>query len=224
MKETKKLKGFSHYILTRFNNGIYDREDSAQWMRDRMKLFADTKKSILSQKGDFKWVISFDEKTPEAVIEEVCTDDRMISTTKDIRNCFEDIKVNTEFVITSRMDNDDQYLKGAILAIQKEFQPQVYVIDIDYYQYDTVNGQKYTSGNKLKKEKLRELPNSPFLSLVEPSDEIHTCYCRPHNKLIDGYPNNKAIRTIPAKKIRKPFALMVIHDENMMNKITGYKI
>jgi hypothetical protein len=224
MKDKKKSTGFSHFILTRFNNGIYDREDSEKWMSERIKLFEATKKSVLSQKVAFKWILSFDSQTPDKVISEIITDDRMIPTTMDVRDYFKQAEIDTEFVITSRMDNDDLYLPGALKAIQLAFQPQVYVIDIDYKQYDMVSGDYYTSGNQLKGERFRERPTSPFLSLVEPATDIRTCYCRPHNKLTYGYPDKDGGSKIPAKKIRKQLAVMVIHSENMANKITGYKL
>ena len=122
------------------------------------------------------------------------------------------------------MDNDDLYSKGALKAIQEAFQPQPYVIDIDYTQYDAVNDKSYTSGNKLKHEKYRVLNNGPFLSLCEPSRNIQTCYCRPHTYLSDGYPIDGNRKRIASTKIRKPLATMVVHSKNMMNKITGYKI
>jgi hypothetical protein len=209
--------------LTRFNFGVYDRKDAEKWMKDRIKLFERTKESVLTQTADFKWVLSFDPKTPDEVIEEICIDDRIIPVKVDIRQAFNEIEVTTEFVITSRLDNDDYYEVGAIRKIQDAFQPQLYVIDIDYKQWDSVNGDFYTSGNKRKKEKYRVLPNSPFLSLVEPSVDIYTCYCRPHNKLADGYPVGGG-KKIARTKITEQLAVMVIHNKNMMNKITGYKI
>jgi hypothetical protein len=223
MKEQQKSSEFSHFILTRFNQGVYDRKDSAKWMTDRLKLFEKTKKSVLSQSGKFQWVIAFDDRTPEEVIEKVCSDPRMISTHRDVRDYFEGVKIDTDFVITSRLDNDDIYLPGAVLAIQKAFQPQVYVIDMEYLQHDIIKDEKYTSGNKLKKEKTRIQNNGPFLSLCEPSDYVRTCYCRPHNLLLDGYPSADGKVKIPSTKI-EIYALMVIHSKNMMNKITGYKV
>ena len=69
-------------------------------MDDRLELFKKTKESVLTQDADFKWVLSFDEKTPAEIVEEVCSDERMIYTFKDIRTFFDDYKVETPFVIT----------------------------------------------------------------------------------------------------------------------------
>lgn len=224
MKDKKKSAEYSHFILTRFNNGIYDREDAVEWMRDRMELFKKTKESVLSQQGDFKWVLSFDEGTPESDLKKVFTDDRMILTFKDIREAFEDIEVKTEWVITSRMDNDDVYFPGAVLQIQKFFEPKIKVIDIDYLQLDLKTGDKFTSGNAHKNQRTRNGVTGPFLSLIEPATRIMTCYSRPHNKLLDGYPSTDGLVRIDGMKIKQPQAYMVIHGENMANKITGFKL
>ena len=203
--------------MTRFNNGIYDREDAKDWMQDRIKLFKLTRESVLSQKGDFKWIISFDERTPKNVIDKCITDDRMIVTFKDVRECFSEIEVDTDWVITTRLDNDDIYLDGAVEAIQENFNNYVHVIDIDYFQYETKTNKKFTSN--------RKAANSPFLSLVEPSNYVRTCYCRPHHLLLSGYPSESGEKiSIPAKKINNPFALMVIHSDNMANKIVGEEV
>jgi hypothetical protein len=203
--------------MTRYNNGIYDREDADKWMKDRFNLFKKTRESVLSQEGDFKWVISFDERTPANVINKICTDERIIVTHRDVRDYFEGKRVDSEYIITSRIDNDDVYLPGFVKEVQSHFQPQVYVIDIDYYQHETRSDKYYTSE--------RFGPNSPFLSLVEPTDYIRTCYCRPHSVLLSGYPSiDGTLVKIAAKKINKILAHMVIHSDNMMNKIVGREV
>ena len=221
MKEKKKLPVFKHFILTRFNNGIYDRDDAVEWMEHRMELFKDSRDSVLSQDGEFEWILSIDERTPDRVVDEILTDKRMKAVTYDIRDSFKDYE-GSEFVITSRFDNDDLYLPGAIEAIQAKFQPQLYVIDIDYMQY--YNGEYYTSGNKSKGELKRMLNNGPFLSLVEPAINVKTCYSRPHTHMPFGYPFEDGNRPIANTKIEEPYAVMVIHSENLANKVTGYKI
>lgn len=211
MKEQKKLKGFSHFILTRYNNGIYDREDAEQWMQSRYELFKRTSASVAVQKADFTWVIAFDERTPKAEIKKICNKSYILPFIGDIRNI--DLKEYTseKWVITSRFDNDDEYLPDAIATIQQRFTQELQVIDIDYYQY--YNGHLYTSE--------RRGPNSPFLSLVEPIETAKTCYCRPHSVLLDGYPSPDGHISIKASKIREPLALMVLHSENMANKLVG---
>jgi hypothetical protein len=212
----KKSNVFSHYILTRFNFGLYDRDDADEWMKDRMKLFAATKDSVLSQKGIFEWIISVDERTPEKYLKKIFTDDRMIKTHLDLRQVFLQGEVCTikDWVITTRLDNDDILLEGAIKAIQDHFKPEIRVIDIDYHQYK--DGVRYTSE--------RFTTTSPFLSLIEPSSRVMTALCRPHSKLVTGYPSPTGLKAIRGKKIMGIYALMVLHGNNAANQLVGQKV
>jgi hypothetical protein len=218
----QKSKKFKHVIATRFNNSVYDNAEElltkfnmtvSEWMNERFELFKDTKHSVLSQEGEFQWVISFDHRTPPDYIKECCSDPRMVYTFKDLR---EYKYVSSEpFVITSRIDNDDMYCPGFVKAVQAEFAPQVMVIDIDYYQKA---GNKYYTSE-------RYTANSPFVSLVEPSSRVKSVYCRPHTKLPDGYPmEDGSLKSIPAVKIRRQLAFMNIHGHNLANKIVGKEI
>lgn len=213
----KKSKGFKHVILTRYNNGIYDGKDAVLWMKERYQLFRSTRDSVLSQDADFEWVLSFDERTPDSYVTKCLTDPRMKATTRDVRDYFEGQEIDEPWVITTRIDNDDLYRPGALKAIQSKFQEQIMVIDIDYYQWDLRDNKTYTSE--------RYTCTSPFISLVEPSTRVKTVYCRPHNKLHDGYLiTDTEKRAIPGVKIRERLAYMVIHGNNAANKIVGKEI
>ena len=224
----KNSHEYSHYILTRFNTQdiggkmLYDDPKKAdKWMEERMELFEKTKESVLNQAGLFQWVISIDDRTPDKFIDEIFTDQRMKRVKGDIRQVFfsRQIKPKTTHVITSRLDNDDLYCEGAVKAIQALFRFQVMVIDIKYRQLDLSTGKEYTSN--------REAHNSPFLSLVEPIWYIGTCFCRPHSVLGLEYPTPpsgrlKRIHTTAADD--KHYAYMVIHGNNVANKIVGEEI
>lgn len=215
-KEMKKSDVFSHYILTRFNFGLYDREDADKWMKDRMPLFEKTKESVLSQEGDFKWIISVDMRTPAKYLKKIFTDDRMIKTELDMRQVFlqGEVKAKTEWVITTRFDNDDLLKPGAVKIIQQYFKPYIHVVDIDYYQLK--DGVEYTSE--------RFTSTSPFLSLIEPSSRVMTALCRPHSKLVTGYPFPDGLDVIRGKKIPGIYANMVLHGNNAANKLVGQKV
>ena len=109
------------------------------------------------------------------------------------------------WTITTRFDNDDLYLPGAIQAIQSRFRKKEMIIDLRYEQI--CDGVRYTSD--------RRSPNSPFLSLIE-NGAVKTCYARPHSKMLE------VAKGVFASE--EPLALMVIHDKNLGNKITGRKI
>jgi hypothetical protein len=241
---------FTHYVLTRFNTlqdeqglKLYDKPGAEEWMQKRMVFFEKTKESVLSQSAAFQWVISIDERTPQKYIDAIFTDDRMIMVNCDIRDVFKaDIidgdgpfyeirRPTTPWVITSRIDCDDYYNKDAIYTIQLKFEPKIKVIDLYYEQIVHSTGERFTNGNAMRGERYRMSNNGPFLSLIEPSERVMTCFCRPHSVLGLGYPFPDGNKEIPTCKIMDffngvpyPWAYMVIHDHNVANKITGYKI
>ena len=193
-------RGFKHIILTRYNLGLYDRPGAEEWMEHRYPYFERTRDSILSQEGDFEWWISLDVRTPRKWVNDISTDDRIHLTSlhpKEFRS--------EGWTITTRMDNDDIYLPGAIKAIQSAFVEKEMVLDIRYYQMH--EGNLYTSN--------RNMPNSPFLSLIE-NGANKTCYARPHSKMLEDF-RGKFVSD-------EPLALMVVHDMNMGNRITGDKV
>lgn len=201
-----KSKGFSHFILTRYNTAfdvnlkrLYDKPNADKWMDEREPLFEKTKESVLFQKGDFKWIISIDYRTPEKYLKKIFTDDRMIMIHCDIRDAFKEVEVGG-WVISSRLDNDDCYLPGAVKAIQSAFSEKESIIDIPYYIYD--GKDRWTSE--------RYTPNSPFLSLV--NKDKRNCFARPHNKMSRSF--GKSIFAC-----REPKALMVVHENNQKNHI-----
>jgi hypothetical protein len=195
-----EIHGFKHVILTRFNLGLYDRPGADEWMRHRMLYFRATRDSVLSQDAEFEWWISMDTRTPLRWINNIWTDYRIHLTPshpKEFRGF--------GWTITTRLDNDDILLPGAIKAIQDAFVEEEMIIDIRYQQM--FNGELYTSG--------RDKPNSPFLSLIE-NGVKKTCYARPHSKMIQDYPAKFASDEV--------LAYMVIHDRNLGNRITGKRV
>jgi hypothetical protein len=216
----KKSDVFNHFILTKFNCGIYDREDAEEWMNDRLKVWKKTRESVLKQKGDFQWVIAVDPRTPNEVMDEIEVDDRIrIMFTErgtDIKDYFEMNRsaLTKPWIITSRLDSDDIYLPGTILAIQDAFQQKPGIVDIPYNQF--YKGKRYPSH--------RDNPNSPFLSLIEASKyQVRTCYARPHNKMNQEWPSPRFVDLEPDVDGKaKPMAYMVIHEKNMANKLISH--
>ena len=215
-----KLNVFKHFILTRYNTQqqddgsmLYDDTKKAnKWMEDRIKLFEKTRKSVLDQDAEFEWIISLDRRTPRRFVEEIITDESMRVVHCDIRYTFSEIKVETPWVITTRLDNDDLYVPGTIKAIQDRFVPEEIIIDLRYRQKR--GNTLYTSGPNGSE---RRAPNSPFLSLIEKTDHrIRTAFARPHALMIEEYKGIWASR--------EPLAYQVVHGSNAMNKIVGTKV
>lgn len=221
------MKEFTHYILTRFNTQLmpdgmlYDNPDKArEWMDERMELFKETRKSILSQEGEFTWVISLDKRTPNRYIQDIITDYRMKVVYSDIRDTFKEIKVKTPWVITTRFDCDDMMQPGFIQRVQDHFQPKLMVLDVRFEELDPVKRMVYAGE--------RRWAGSMFISLIEPSDKIHTAFCRPHGQVASEYPISGSWdegwgpkKIIDYHIIDEPLAYMVCHGNNIANKIRG---
>jgi len=130
---------FKHFVLTRYNLGIYDRKQKLrdkkrivpeEWMENRWKLF--TKfcvPSVSNQKcKDFVWIIVFDPKTPVGVLDEaekvvppntiVCTGDNFRKKSIEV---VESLLTDEDRVITSRIDNDDAIHQDFVGNIQEWF-------------------------------------------------------------------------------------------------------
>ena len=197
---------FKHYILTRFNLGLYTNnpyniENPDKWMDKRIKLFEET--ALYSIKNQtvkkFKWIIAFDENTPTRYI-------KMIDYCDCVELCFEqphfylrNQEIAAEWIITSRLDNDDCYEPEFVEDIQSNFRFETEIIDIRYQRADYM----------IAKEHIRNRCNSPFLSLIEKWEPgICTAMGYNHTDMPDYF---------PGRKINKILATQVIHGDNIKN-------
>jgi hypothetical protein len=119
------------------------------------------------------------------------------------------IKIHTEYLITSRIDNDDEYLPTFVKTIQDSFNYCEEVIDVIGIQYDTIRNKFYTSG--------RLFPNSPFISLIEKSVDIKSIYYCPHTNMCKHF----KCRFSNSNEINY---IQNIYNDNIMNKIIGKEI
>ena len=203
---------------------MYDDPDKAnRWMDGRMDLFDACANSVLSQEGDFEWIISLDERTPDRYVNHIIRDSRMKVVHCDVRDALQEEEIDTPWVITSRLDCDDQYLPGAVKYIHSQFEPKLKVIDFVYNELDWGRGKQYFSK--------RHYAGSMFISLIEPASRIVTAFCRPHGQVAGQYPmsghwSTKWNNLTEIAKVRysKPLALMVCHGGNITNEIHGEEI
>lgn len=202
---------FKHYILTRYNLGIYNQSNPyaekvgnpKEWMTHRETLFNRCAKSIQQQtKSDFTWLIALDEQTDKETIEKI------LSRKIDIKIIHEQPHVwlrkqtpEAEWLITSRIDNDDVFHPEFIETIQNNFRNVEEIIDIDYEVIDIKTGIKYPS--------LRTRANSPFLSLAEIwGNNVMTAMGKAHS-IMPEYYNSRKLGIL---------AIQIIHDRNILNK------
>lgn len=208
---------FNHFLLCRYNLGLYSSnpynvKDKDGWMRERLPMFKRLLDSLEAQTNkDFILILSIDALTPVEFQKEIAEllntySFKFLGCTVQPREFIKTLKIEREWMITSRIDNDDEYYPNFIETIQKSFQAKSEVLDVKGVQFD---GKDYYKTN-------RRYPNSPFLSLVEPSTQRKTAHYRSHTSM------NKFA---PARFVsNETLYIQHIHENNVINKISGDKI
>lgn len=207
---------FTHYILTRYNVGLYSDnpyniENPDGWMLLRIFKFLDCLDSVKRQKGEFKWVVFIDKNTPYLYVEP------LLAMSKEYRNLFQVTVIppnmwipnESEWILTTRLDNDDILEPDFVETVQAQFCEREGVIDVEGRQYDTATGKYYTVD--------RRYPNSPFITLVEKGANPKTVFHKTHTDLHKDYKWSAYVKG-------KPLYTQVIHGNNLANKITGKEV
>lgn len=199
------MERFVHYILTHFNYGLYGRSwDKELWMKKRLDIFRRfTLPSLQAQTNqDFKWLIRFDPQTPEVPDFGY---DNIVTSFDPGAGMYINRHVTTPWLITSRIDNDDYYEPTFIEEIQRCFNEEELLIDVNGRQMDIKTGRFY----RFPKYSL----NSPFLSLIEKKkDRYSTVRCYTHGDMKNHF---------KTRYINKKLVVQVIHDTNLCNRLTN---
>ncbi len=224
---------FKHFIITQFNlrkfpSGVEDEADWVNWTQDRIKLFNNyCLPSFLNQSNkNFTWLIYFDSKTPDEF-------NYLFEKLRDIdfvKLCFvdgydqfavkylEDIKklsFGTEWIITTRCDNDDALQKDAVNTIQN------YFIQNDEFLISLASG--YTLNIVDNTLSHYFYPMSPFISLIESTKKkvLKGIFYNDHTQWDEL---RLRITTELLKKnkksvfvLEKPYWLQIIHGKNLSN-------
>lgn len=122
------MKKFEHYLLTKFNIGLYNDKkidkngrkiNDDQWMEHRLKLFEKyCFPSIIKQTNqNFKWLVLFDRRTPKRYLNDINRFKKYKHFIPFFGGWFdENIKKNLDphakYLITTRIDNDDAFNIG----------------------------------------------------------------------------------------------------------------
>jgi len=227
------MNSFEHLVLTRFNVRLswldkYGHTShkglDPDWLNHRFRLFEQLCYPSLRHQTNqqFKWLVFFDTQTPEAFKERINTLAEWENFVPVYVDCFdqnilrESLSQKTsdgiDFLITTRVDNDDALNKSFIESIQENFSDQ----EFEFINF--VNGFILN----LKDAKLYNLKHlsSPFSSLIERRvdltvDGFRTILCEDHGKLSDvGF-----VRQIYSK----PLWMQIIHDKNVCNSVRGIR-
>ena len=217
------MKKFNHFILTRFNLAIRGRIGlEPEWLNHRFELFERfCYPSVVGQSNqNFKWLVFFDSRTPEVFKNKVreysqyqnfvpvYTDgykEILSLYKKAILNHLED---GSEYLITTRLDNDDAIFKDFVKTIQDNFNEQEFEFISFSNGYVWYNHKIYS---------YKYLAN-PFTNLIEKINGltvngIKTAQCITHTKLASI-----------AKQLNTRAAwLQVIHENNQANRVRGIR-
>jgi len=172
-----------HYLITRFNltNDDWrekhnaDNPISEDWLDKRIKIFETyCFPSVKNQANtDFDWLVLFDSKTPDRYRKNIADwkgqlpnfrplfINGFLDLNKAILNYINDTAAkDNEFIITTRLDNDDAIHVDFIKTIQENFKPQLGVIDLikGYQLILKPNGQHDA--------RLIEAAFNPFISVI----------------------------------------------------------
>ncbi len=222
---------YKHFLITRFNLN-YSKSNSLkpvseEWISSRLAIFQRfCLPSILNQSNkNFTWFLYFDTNTPEKYKQVVAdleashlfikavyienADMLIPSLNKEIK---ERLEVGTEYVITTRMDNDDGLHKHAINTIQQQFKNQSFAI------VNLNNGlQIGINGDKCRMSSFYYISN-PFVSMIEKlegNNPLKTILCKDHVLWI--VENKEVMVNVDYKYLW----LQVIHSQNWLNQFAG---
>jgi hypothetical protein len=227
---------FKHFIFTRWNlmddqQSVYNNPlvpDPEEWMIHREKLFDElTLPSVMLQTcKNFTWLLAFAPETPVRILRKYASFPNVHIIHEYPQTYLRKMLANSqEWIITSRMDNDDTIAPEYVELVQAQFDEKFLLVDTDGVQLDLATGKTYTVE--------RRSNNSPFISLIEKTgtdwmsisddpaekrliiEPVKTCYFCSHSKMEWHF---------PSVKIQKRLYTMVIHDRNVCNKIVGHEI
>lgn len=221
---------YKHFIITRFNLKLDNLpkikiRDSAEqyndWLKNRFYLFEKyCYPSIINQScTDFYWLVLFDINTPpiyrqkikqyekaSSLFKPIFLDNGDYDTVKGKFNEVADLylDMNDEFVITTRIDNDDAFHKDMISSVQRCFnmQDDLFISFTYGFQYDIIN----------KVFARIFYRNNHFISRIERrTPNINTVITYNH------YSINEAGDVYYISNRRKPMWLEIIHKGNLIN-------
>lgn len=208
---------FKHYLLCRYNVALYSQnpynlEEPDDYMSQRLPMFMRFVKCLDQQTNDnFTLLVGIDDLTPDEFIDEII--EVLDWSTVDYKIIYEQPsewlkrqEPEAEWLITSRIDNDDEYYPGFIETIQKSFREQTELLDV--YGVQCLDKVFYSSG--------RPAPNSPFITLVEPWENVKTVHYKSHS-VMNGEYTARFVGT-------HPLYIQHLHDHNLANKLIGKKL
>ncbi|MBD2531938.1 hypothetical protein H6G97_21050 [Nostoc flagelliforme FACHB-838] len=223
------MSSFEHFILTRFNVRTNFSQTSQgldpDWLSHRFKLFEDfCYPSVRTQsQQNFKWLVYFNSGTPDfykSKIAEytewrnfipICINtDCELSAQLNCTSILNELRSETQYLITTRLDNDDAISKNFVEVVHDNFCQQ------NFEFINLSNGYVWSEGRIY----LFNYLSNPFISLIEKinrfdTEPFKTIFCGDHTQLS----SLGRIRQVQVK----PSWLQVIHGKNVSNRIRGIR-
>ncbi len=220
---------FTHYLITRFNvpvnNWTKDKAGNPvlddSWLKDRLDLFSRFCVPTLANQteNNFIWLVYCDELTSQPFLEEISALISILPTAtirlvSDFDHLLVDLRrtiasVETPYVITSRLDNDDGIGPQFIEDVQKHFAEQ------DKRIVNFTKGVLYDQHRQVLTE-LRDSRRNHYGSLIEKIQKSENLMT------VVGYPHGRPPTGSSIDNVDTRFAwLKIIHERNMVSKTNG---
>lgn len=212
---------YKHLIITRFNIKTSDSQDyrlNIKYLKYRFELFE--KYCLPSIKGQtcqlFSWLLLLDEQTPAYFKEKINSYKKQYNNINPIYlppcSNAKDIYVTicnrcaakTDYLITTRIDNDDVLHKNYIQEIQEYFSSH-HISEPTVISFS--KGIQYYHNKDIALH--INYPSNHFITLIEPTSISH-------NSVL-GYDHTKIKKLFPLIIIKKVMWLEVVHDTNIIN-------
>lgn len=234
---------FTYVVLTRFNlrSSHSSMPPSQEWMDKRINLFKSyCFPSMVNQTNQqFKWLIYIDNQTERKYVEILENFSSHLPNIlsiirannweelmeKNIVNSdiFKVIDDDSDFLITTRLDNDDTIHKDFIQLIQQE--------TLNFLASNNCKNNKFainlSKGYCLQVEPNYELTSrihlsNPFISLVEPLAKKERVFLNVLHLWHDHYVTQTEFPVIRINTT--PYWIQVIHSTNAANELVGYPV
>jgi hypothetical protein len=208
-----------HFVLTRFNvrPALNSRPPTSDWLRHRLSLFTRyCHPSLVNQTCPrFRWLVFLNAQSPgwfrdeidllaPSVFEPVWTDEPF-SASMAANQVAQ--RLTCEYVITSRIDNDDAVARDYVECLQRNFVKQA---------NEFVN---FTHGLQLRDGRLyrRSDPANAFVSLIEKVEGgvPRTVFLDQHDRIA----KHGRVRQLKTE----PMWLQLVHDRNIANQARGLR-
>ncbi|MFI8377985.1 glycosyltransferase [Leeuwenhoekiella sp. NPDC079379] len=222
------MSTFKHLIITRFNlrNPKWDTDKenvkvlTDEWHRDRFKLFEDFCLSSLSAQTNmnFEWYVFFDTTTTAEFRS-------IIDRLKEEHNFFKPVfvsgmgnylpgiqevvsNIKEDFIITTRLDNDDCFCRIFVEEVQKRFDNQ------EFLALDFIDGFILQVQPEIKIGRRIDQFN-PFITIIERNKNPRTVWSVERHSHWKREKNLQAVRNVP-------IWVAVIHAANKINDFAGH--